>query len=209
MGTWERTFIPSCTLSDFFFFKNWTVRHEAIGTSFYKQLPVPLVPAHFPLKTLFLYSLWMKKTHSFFLHTHTHTHKTGDFQQLRNSSKIAGALLSIKTWPFQHVCVMFGAMGTGEDEDRGLPSSVVVWPNSTSSFFLFLLILLPPKKTLGTPTMSACWASLETERTWHKSGYWVVAAGTSKPGQDAVEMTVGHKAALSPRSHERWKKFEV
>lgn len=96
------------------------------GTSPYMQFPP--VPAPFPLKTLPLYSLWTKKNTLSFC-TYTHTQKTGDFQPLRNSSVIAGALLSIKTWPFQHVCAVLGAVGTNEEEDRGLPCSVVVWPN--------------------------------------------------------------------------------
>lgn len=71
-----------------------------------------------------------KKTLSLSAHAHTHTltQKTGDFQPLRNSSVIAGALLSIKTWPFQHVCAVLGAVGTSEEEERGLPCSAVVWP---------------------------------------------------------------------------------
>lgn len=74
-------------------------------------------------------------------HTHTHTLKAGDFQLLRNSTVIAGALLSIKTWPFQHMCAVVGAVGTGEEEDRGLPDAVVVWPNPPPLFWL----QLPPK----------------------------------------------------------------
>lgn len=111
------------------------------------QFRVPPVPAPFPLKTLPLYSLRTKKkkkhTLSLSAHTHTLTQKTGDFQPLRNSSVIAGALLSIKTWPFQHVCAVLGAVGTGEEEDRGLPGSVVVWPN------------LPPP--LSSPTPPKLW----------------------------------------------------
>lgn len=104
----------------------------------------PLSQLLFPLKhCLFILYEQKKKTLSLSAYTHTLTQKTGDFQPLRNSSVIAGALLSIKTWPFQHVCAVLGAVGTGEEEDRGLPDSVVVWPNLPP----FLSPLLLPQNT--------------------------------------------------------------
>ena len=115
------------------------------GTSPYTQFP--LSQLHSPLKHC-LFILYEKKTTlSFCTHTHTHTRKTGDFQPLRNSSVIAGALLSIKTWPFQHVCAVLGAVGTGEEEERGLPCSVVVWPKPP----LLSPSRLPPKKITELP----------------------------------------------------------
>lgn len=123
----------TCTLSCAFFnFHKWADRQTWSNTGTSPYMPFPLSQIRFPLKHCLFILYEQKKTLSFY--THTLTKKTGDFQPLRNSSVIAGALLSIKTWPFQHVCAVLGAVGTGEEEDRGLPSSVVVWPNLPPSF---------------------------------------------------------------------------
>lgn len=80
------------------------------GTSLDMLLPIPLVPAFSsPLKHC-LFILYEPKKNI----QKEKKKEIGDFQPLRNSSVIAGALLSIKTWPFQHVCSVLGAVGTGE-----------------------------------------------------------------------------------------------
>lgn len=140
------------------------------GNKFLHAVPrSPCPHLLFPLKhCLFILDEWKKNTLSFC--THTLTQKTGDFQPLRNSSIIAGALLSIKTWPFQHVCAVLGAVGTGKEEDRGLPGSVVVWPSS-----LLLSLLQLPQNSGDSHCVPVLFGFGGLEgRIWltHKSGSW-------------------------------------
>lgn len=169
--------------------------------SLHAVLCSPCPSSFFPLKHCFFILYERKKKISFC--THTLTQKTGDFQPRRNSSVIAGALLSIKTWPFQHVCAMLGAVGTGEEEDRGLPSSVVVWPN------LPLLSTLELPQNCGNshciPVFCGFGGKEGSPWLTHKSDSWQgdIKGGTGRCGKDRSRQS----CPVSLRSRNGWRKI--